>query len=77
MEVTVDWFLKFSFSEKATKMSAIVLWFWIYLVNVKTMRTISHIFVALSEKLAFMVALLVEQHMYLVAADTFNYGELW
>jgi len=39
-------------------------------------RPMVHIFVAFSEKLNFMVALLVEQHMYLVAADTFNYGEL-
>ena len=41
--------LKFSFSEKATKMCTIE----IYLVNVKTMRTIAQIFVAFSEKLSF------------------------
>ena len=43
--------LKFSFSEKATKM-----WpygFEIYLVNVKTIRMIAQIFVAFSEKLNF------------------------
>ena len=39
--------IKFSFSEKATKMCVI------YLVNVKTMRTIAQIFVAFSEKLNF------------------------
>ena len=40
--------LKFSFSEKATKIG-----FDIYIVNVKTMRNIVQIFVAFSEKLNF------------------------
>ena len=39
--------IKFSFSQKATKICAIVLYgFEIYLVNFKTIRTIAHIFVA-------------------------------
>ena len=46
--------LKFSFSEKATKMCAIVLMVLKFtLVNVKIMRTIAQIFVAFSEKLNF------------------------
>ena len=45
--------LKFSFSEKARKMCAIVLMVLKFIVNVKTMRTIAHIFVAFSEKLNF------------------------
>ena len=50
--------IKFSFSDKATKMCAIVLMDlkFTYLVNVKTIRTIAHIFVAFSEKLNFKVS---------------------
>ena len=49
--------IKFSFSEQATKMCAIVLMGlkFTYLVNVKTIRTIGQIFVAFSEKLNFTV----------------------
>ena len=48
-------FLKFSFSEKATKTCANVLMygFEIHLVNVKTMTTIAKISMAFSEKLNF------------------------
>ena len=48
--------LKFSFSEKATKICAICLMVltFMYLVNVKTMRQIAQIIVAFSEKLNFM-----------------------
>ena len=46
--------LKFSFFEKATKMCSIVLTIFKFsLVNVKTIRTIAHIFVAFPEKLNF------------------------
>ena len=47
--------LKFSFSEKATKICAICLMFltFTYIVNVKTIRQIAQIFVAFSEKLNF------------------------
>ena len=46
--------VKFSFTEKATKICAIVLHgFEIYIVNVKTMRMIAQIFVAFSEKQNF------------------------
>ena len=46
--------VKFSFSEKATKnVRNRPYGFEIYLVNVKTMRTIVQIFVAFSEKLNF------------------------
>ena len=48
----VIWFLKFSFSEKATKkLRNLPHGFDIYLVNVKTTRTIVQTFVAFSEKL--------------------------
>ena len=52
-------YIKFSFSEKATKMCAIVLMIlkFTYLVNVKTIRTIAQIFVAFSENLNFIKAL--------------------
>ena len=44
-------FLKFSFSEKATKNCAISPYgFAIYLLNVKTIRRTAQIFVAFSEK---------------------------
>ena len=46
--------VKFSFSEKATKICAILLkWFDIYLVNVKTIRRMAKNVVAFSEKLDF------------------------
>ena len=48
---THNYLLKLSFSEKATKMCAYG--FEIYLVNIKTIRTIAQIFVAFSEKLNF------------------------
>ena len=49
--------IKFSFSEQATKMCAIVLMGlkFTYLVNVKTIRTIGQIFVAFSENFNFTV----------------------
>ena len=43
-----SYYVKFSFSEKAKKICAIV-----YLVNVKTIRRMAQIFVAFSEKLIF------------------------
>ena len=43
--------VKFSFSEKATKIHAIFLMVWTFTVNVQTMRKIVLIFVAFSEKL--------------------------
>ena len=46
--------VKFSFSEKATKICTMVLMvFDNYLVNVKTIRKIAQIFMAFSEKLNF------------------------
>ena len=46
-------FLKFSFSEKATKICAICFCFDIYLVNVKTIRRMAQSFEDFSEKLNF------------------------
>ena len=48
--------VKFSFSEKATKICTI------YLVNVKTIRRMAQIFVAFSEKLNFNVQIFWEGH---------------
>ena len=50
--VDLTFVLKFSFSEKATKMCAIVLMVLTF-TDVKTMKTIAHIFVAFSEKSNF------------------------
>ena len=44
--------IKFSFSEKATKIWESSSWFW-QIINVKTMRKIAQIFVAFSKKLNF------------------------
>ena len=49
--------VKFSFSEKASKMRNHPYGFDIYLVNVKTIRTTAQIFVAFSEKLNFTIKL--------------------
>ena len=56
-------FLKFSFSEKATKiLRNLPHGFDIYLVNVKTMRKIAQIFVAFSEKPNFNSKFRQNQH---------------
>ena len=56
LTASIYYLVKFSFSEKATTICAIVLMVltFKYLVNVKTMRKIVQIFVAFSEKLNFM-----------------------
>ena len=52
--------VKFSFSEKATKICTMVLMvFDDYLVNVKTIRKIAQIFVAFSEMLNFRVGIIL------------------
>ena len=58
-ELTIKKSIKFSFSEKATKMCAIVLMV-LKFAYVKTMRTIAQIFVAFSDKLNFMYIVMTE-----------------
>ena len=63
--------VKFTFSEKAKKICAIFLMvFDTYLVNVKTMRKIAKIFVALSEKMNFIKGLTKETFsLWLIPRD--------
>ena len=69
--------LKFSFSEKATKIGAFLPHgFDIYIVNVKTMRKIVQIFVAFSEKLYLIFTKVVSVCASLISHNCWNWSRV-